>query len=77
VSDMPDLDANEMPRHYSNCAMITTHHLTCTCGAYSRWRAAQIPLHDPQCSWVRMHPNGLSNMGNCDCGQAAARLRSR
>lgn len=24
------------PRHTKDCSLVTTHHLTCTCGAYRR-----------------------------------------
>lgn len=60
--------------HRADCALNTTHHLTCTCDYHTRWREREIPLHDPQCSWVRIHPNGLSNMGNCDCGAPDAEV---
>jgi hypothetical protein len=26
----------QIPRHEPDCALVTTHHLTCTCGAYGR-----------------------------------------
>lgn len=25
-----------LPKHEADCALVTTHHLTCTCGAYRR-----------------------------------------
>lgn len=27
-----------LPKHDADCAIVTTHHLTCTCGAYTRAR---------------------------------------
>jgi hypothetical protein len=29
-----------LPKHKSDCSLNTTHHLTCTCGAYRRQREA-------------------------------------
>lgn len=52
--------------HRADCALNTTHHLTCTCDYHTRWREREIPLHDAQCSWVRT--NEWGNLGNCDCG---------
>lgn len=63
---MPDTEIY----HRADCALNTTHHLTCTCDYWTRWRGSEVPRHDPQCSWIRMHPNGLSYMGNCDCEES-------
>jgi hypothetical protein len=30
--------------HAADCAMATTHHLTCTCGAYGKCKAVDYPV---------------------------------
>jgi hypothetical protein len=41
----------KLPVHARDCALVTTHHLTCTCGAmYRSWLAAQE-------RWRAEHPD--------------------
>lgn len=33
-------------RHLPDCAIVTTHHLTCTCGSFWRGDVEDVPLED-------------------------------
>lgn len=41
ASEFWDDALRTMPRHAPTCALLTTHHLTCTCGAYGEARSGQ------------------------------------
>lgn len=74
VTTEPDpIMANDMllldiPRHESDCSIVTTHHLTCTCGAYRKTIGKTVLVHDTS------QPPGHINFARwCNLGMAVAR----
>lgn len=35
--NLPIGAVSDLPRHAADCSLATTHHLTCTCGALTKW----------------------------------------